>query len=74
TSLRQLRSLGIEPSAYRVVVAKGVNAPRAAYGSIARRMLAVDTPGVHTRDLTALDYRHRHTPMFPFEPATRWPV
>jgi len=72
-SLRQLTSLGIDPGKFRLIVAKGVHAPVAAYAPACRHFLRVDTPGVTTADMTRLDYVCRRRPMFPFEPAqVRW--
>jgi microcystin degradation protein MlrC len=68
TSARQLRSLGIEPEAAKIVVAKGVIAPRAGYADAAARFLPVGTGGVTTADLSRLAYEHRRTPLYPFEP------
>ncbi len=66
-SLNQLLSCGIEPARYHVLVAKGVNAPIAAYRPVCRHILRVNTPGVTTVDMTLLPHRHRRRPMFPFE-------
>jgi microcystin degradation protein MlrC len=69
-SLGQLTSAGVDPAALRVVAAKGVHAPLAAYRPVCRSFLRVDTPGATTADLTRLPYRRRRRPMFPFEPET----
>jgi microcystin degradation protein MlrC len=74
TSLEQYRSVGIEPAAARIIVAKGVNAPQAALDQLTEAFLAVDTPGVTPADLARLSYRHRRRPMFPFEPEAAWPA
>jgi microcystin degradation protein MlrC len=66
-SLRQLTSLGLDPKAYRVLVAKGVNAPIAAYRAACDRFVRVNTPGSTTADITQLEYHYRRRPMFPFE-------
>ncbi len=66
-SLRQLTSFGLDPSTFRVLVAKGVNAPLAAYAPVCRTILRVNTPGVTTADMTTLPYHHRRQPMYPFE-------
>ncbi|MEX2170932.1 MAG: M81 family metallopeptidase [Pirellulales bacterium] len=71
-SLGQLTSCGIDPAAYRVLVAKGVNAPIAAYIKVCRTFIRVDTPGVTAADMTQLSYQHRRRPMFPFEPEGNW--
>ena len=73
TSLRQLHALGIDPTCMQVIVAKGVNAPRAAYEPIAAQIVAVDTPGVTSANLSRFTYRHRRRPLFPFEePGPDW--
>ncbi|MDX2973352.1 M81 family metallopeptidase [Kribbella solani] len=70
TSSQQLLSVGVTPSSYRIVVAKGVNSPRAGYAPIATRMLVVDTEGVSAMGLDRFDYRHRRKPLYPFEPVS----
>ncbi len=72
-SLEQLRSCGVDPLAFRVIVAKGVIAPLAAYGPVVDRIIHVNTPGVTCADMTQLPFHHRRRPMFPFEPHTVWP-
>ena len=71
-SLRQLTSCGIVPSDYQVLVAKGVNAPLAAYREVCPHFLRIDTPGVTSANLERLEYRHRRSPMYPFERDTEW--
>ncbi len=51
----------------RVIVAKGVHAPVAAYDSVCKLLLGVDTPGVTAADVHRFTYRHRRTPLFPIE-------
>lgn len=65
-SLEQLRHIGLDPAAFRLLVAKGVHAPVAAYGEVCREFLRVNTPGVTTADLSRLRYHH-HRPLHPFE-------
>ncbi|MGE0756439.1 MAG: M81 family metallopeptidase [Pirellulaceae bacterium] len=71
-SIRQLTTFGVEPRSFRVLVAKGVNAPVAAYQPVCTQLIRVNTPGCTTADMTMLDFRHRRRPMFPFERDTRW--
>ena len=66
-SLEQVRHAGLDPAAFRVLVAKGVHAPVAAYGEVCRDFIRVNTPGVTTADLPRLPYRHRRRPLHPFE-------
>ncbi len=67
TSLQQLYSVGIRPESKRVVVAKGVVAPRAAYEPIAAGIVLVDTPGVTAAEFTRFTYTRRRRPLYPFE-------
>jgi len=71
-SLCQLTSCGLDPERFHVLVAKGVNAPIAAYSVVCKHFLRVNTPGVTTADLTALPFQKRRRPMFPFEPGMAW--
>lgn len=71
-SLEQLRSCGLDPLSFRILVAKGVIAPQAAYGPIVDRIILVNTPGVTCADMTQLPFHFRRKPMFPFEPEVAW--
>lgn len=66
-SLQQLLHFGIDPTQFQAIVAKGVNAPLAAYGEVCREFLRVNTPGVTCADMTQLDFQRRRRPLFPFE-------
>ncbi|MBO9611335.1 MAG: M81 family metallopeptidase [Dyadobacter sp.] len=66
-SLRQLTALGLDPNAFRGIVAKGVNAPIAAYSDVCPSIIQVDTPGVTQADMTLFAYQNRKVPLFPFE-------
>lgn len=65
--IEQLRSVGIEPGEQRVLVVKSAIAWRAAYGSVARTVATVDTPGICTSNVGRLDYRMIPRPMFPLD-------
>lgn len=71
-SIRQLTTLDIDPRAYAIIVAKGVQSPRASYDTIAGRVVMVDTPGVTAADLSRLSYQRRLTPLYPFEPVPQY--
>ena len=71
-SLEQVRCCGLDPSSFKVLVAKGVNAPIAAYEEVCNTMIRVNTPGSTTADVTSLTFHQRRRPMFPFEPETGW--
>lgn len=66
-SLEQILSLGIKPGSKRIIVVKGVIAPRAAYEPIAKEIITVDTPGSTSANLMLFDYRNRRRPLYPFE-------
>lgn len=67
-SLEQILSLGIHPERKRVLIAKGVVAPRAAYEPVAGEIILVDTPGVTGDDPARFEYRRRRRPLYPLEP------
>ena len=71
--LQQFRTLGSEPTAMKIIVAKGVHSPRPAMEPIAKEMIWVATPGVTTADLSTFTYRQRRVPLYPLEPDARWP-
>jgi microcystin degradation protein MlrC len=66
-SLQQLYSCGVEPKNFRMLVAKGVNAPLAAYREVCDEYIRVNTMGSTCADLTRLTFQHRRRPMFPLE-------
>ncbi len=66
-SIKQLTSCNLDPAHFRILVAKGVHAPVAAYAPVSKHLIRVDTPGVTSADLSRLTYHHRRRPMFPFE-------
>jgi microcystin degradation protein MlrC len=71
-SLRQLTSHGILPEEFQLLVAKGVNAPVAAYREVCKHFIRVNTPGCTTADIERLTYERRRQPMFPFEREMEW--
>lgn len=66
-SLQQLISQGVDPTQFDAIVAKGVNAPIAAYAPVCPTIIQVNTPGVTQADMTLFKYHHRRKPLFPFE-------
>ena len=66
-SLRQMTAMGLSPEAFDIIVAKGVNAPIAAYSQVCPSVIQVDTPGVTQADMTLFTYKNRRKPLFPFE-------
>ncbi len=71
-SLQQLRSCGLKPESFQVLVAKGVNAPIAAYEEVCDRFIRVNTCGSTTADMHQLNYQHRRKPLFPLESDFDW--
>jgi len=66
-SLQQLLHFNIDPTSYDVLVAKGVNAPLAAYQSVCKTILRANTPGVTRADMASLTYKNRRKPLFPLD-------
>src|SRR5262249_30608061 len=66
-SLEQLLSLGIHPERKRVLIVKGVVAPRAAYEPVAGEFILAGTPGATADDPRVLPYRARRRPLYPLE-------
>ncbi len=66
-SLKQLTSFNIFPGDFDVIVAKGVNAPIAAYAPVCPTIMQVNTPGITQADMTLFKYTNRRKPLFPFE-------
>lgn len=66
-SLVQLKSCGVDPESFAVIIAKGVIAPLAAYGPVCDRVIHVNTPGATCADMRQLRYENRRKPLFPFE-------
>jgi microcystin degradation protein MlrC len=67
-----LRVLGLEPRAFRMIVAKGAIAWKAAFGEYAARVIYTRTPGPCPGDLRQLDFTARPAPLYPLEPDTEW--
>jgi len=66
-SLEQILSLGIKPESKKILIVKGVVAPRAAYEPIAREVILVDTPGSTSVNPQCFDYQYRRRPLYPLE-------
>ncbi|MBO9618317.1 MAG: M81 family metallopeptidase [Niabella sp.] len=66
-SSRQLTSLGIVVEELNWVIAKGVNAPIAAFKDTCATILQVDTPGETSADATTFIFKNRRVPLYPFE-------
>jgi microcystin degradation protein MlrC len=66
-SLNQLTTFGIDPLRYDVIVAKGVHAPMAAYRSVCKTYIRINTEGITQADMTRLAFHNRRRPLYPFE-------
>lgn len=66
-TLSQIIGCGLDPRAFTILVAKGVQAPVAAYQPICPTIIRVNTPGCTCADMTRFDFKHRRKPLFPFE-------
>lgn len=66
-SLEQVLSLGIHPERKRILIAKGVVAPRAAYEPVAAEIVLVDTPGSTANNPRHFAYQRRRKPLYPIE-------
>lgn len=71
-SLEQLRSCDLDPQQFRWLVAKGVNAPIAAYREVCEHFQRVNTRGATCADMRQLSYTHRRRPLYPLELDTVW--
>lgn len=66
-SLCQLTQFGLNPTTFDSIIAKGVNAPIAAYSSVCPSIVQVNSPGITSADMTMFSYKNRRKPLFPFE-------
>lgn len=67
-SRQQLALFDLDLTGLDWIIAKGVNAPIAAYKDICPVYLKVHTPGESHADATQFSYQFRRKPMLPFEP------
>lgn len=71
-SLEQMRSCGLDPLSFRILVAKGVHAPVAAYQEVCDEFIRVNTPGSTSADLFSFPFVQRRRPLYPFEESCTW--
>lgn len=67
-----LRSVGIEPTARKLIALKSAVHFRADYTPIAHQILDVDTPGVHSPNLFSYHYQRLRRPVYPLDPTTTY--
>lgn len=72
-SAQQLVNVGLDPSSFAVIAAKGVNGPRAGYRDVCQEFIEADTPGITRSSVTGFDYTERRRPMFPYESDATYP-
>jgi microcystin degradation protein MlrC len=67
----QLRSLGLEPLEYRIVVLKRgyLTAP---FQAISERSILALSPGATNCDVTQMEFRRVQRPMYPLDPDAAW--
>lgn len=65
--LAQLRHIGIQPEAQRMIVVKSAVAYRAAYMPIASDVIEMDTAGLCSANLSRFPYRHLPRPVYPLD-------
>ncbi|XZE17671.1 M81 family metallopeptidase [Pirellulaceae bacterium SH449] len=68
-SLQQITSCELDARQFRILVAKGVNAPLAAYREVCDQFLRVNTIGSTSADLDQMEFHNRRRPLYPFEVA-----
>lgn len=71
-SLKQITTFGIEPAKFKILVAKGVNAPLAAYREACKSFIKVNTAGCTSADLAQFKYHNRRKPLYPLEKDFDW--
>lgn len=71
-SLEQILSLGLQPAKKKILIAKGVVAPRAAYEPVAQKVILVDTPGSTSVNPQCFDYQYRRRPLYPLETEAKY--
>lgn len=71
-SLEQILSLGIQPANKKILIVKGVVAPRAAYEPVAQKVILVDTPGSTSVNPESFDYQYRRRPLYPLETQAKY--
>ncbi|MBL9214034.1 MAG: M81 family metallopeptidase [Opitutaceae bacterium] len=69
--LGQLRSQGLEPRDFAVIVVKAAVAHKRAYDKITGASYYVDTPGPCTSNLASLPWRRLRRPVYPLDPITQ---
>ena len=67
TDLELYRSLGLEPTDYKILLVKSCVHYRAAHDSIAKKIIEIDLPGWHGTRLAAFPWKKLRRPVFPID-------
>lgn len=65
--LELYRSVGIDPTKKKIIVVKSAVHFRAAHEPIAKKIIEVDAPGIHSARLSAFKYKKLRRPIFPLD-------
>ena len=68
--LSQIRIFGIDPASCGLICIKCMDAFRAAFGPLARAIIACESGGVSSRVQTTLTWSHVRRPIWPLDPET----
>lgn len=68
TDLQQYRAFGIEPTEKKIIVVKSSVHFRAVHEDIAKEIIEVDGPGIHSTRLAGFNYKNIRRPIFPIDP------
>ena len=71
-SLKQITTFAIDPAQFKMLVAKGVNAPLAAYKEACKSFIKVNTAGCTSADFNSFTFHHRRRPLYPLEKDFEW--
>ena len=66
-SLHQLVSVGVYPERMKILVAKGTQAPRAAYEPVSAKIIEVDSGGATAVNPARFTYKRVRRPLFGLE-------
>ena len=67
TDLEMYRSLGLEPTEYKIMLVKSCVHYRAAHEPIAKKIIELDLPGGHGTRLAAFPWKKLKRPVFPLD-------
>lgn len=65
--IAHIRSSGIDPEQFHLIVVKSAVAWRAAFGDIANHVIHVDSPGCCSANLKNFDYHYINRPVYPID-------